>query len=90
VFATWSYTPLAPIVIGAAWIAVFIVLEVRNRRAARRGERLVLWVELVPYVVALVLVQLLLDLHVRWLGDIVSIAVHVVVFAFVWLRRRRA
>jgi hypothetical protein len=89
VFDTLDFIPLPPLFVGAAWLIAFVTLELRSRRAVRRGGAPVPWIDVMPYAIAVVLVQLFLDLHVRWLGEIVAGALHVLVFCAIWIRRRR-
>jgi len=73
--ATWSLMiadeAIGPLITFSIWIAMFIVRVSR----ANAGVTFIEWFAVVG---GLVMVQLLLDLHTRYLGDVVVAALHVV------------
>jgi hypothetical protein len=79
--------PVGPFVTLGIWI-VIIGLMLRHDAGAADRPASPPWFELVPIAVAIVMIQLLLDLHRRWLGDLAALAVHVIGAAILWLRRR--
>jgi hypothetical protein len=73
--------PLAPFVTAAGWTTALVARVVRGRES-------IVTLELVPVACAAVLVQLLLDLHTPWLGDIAIAGAHGAA-ALIWLAWRR-
>lgn len=74
---------IGPLITLAVWIVIVIVTVIRARRVS--------WIECLPVIGGLVVVQLLLDLHTPYLGDIVIGTLHalLVLAALVELILRR-
>ena len=66
--------PVGPFVTQLAWFALWLICRLRSRPCPFADS--VSWYELAPAVIALVFVELLLDMHTRHLGDVVVAAVH--------------
>lgn len=81
--------PLGPFVTLAVWLAITIAIVRHNATAAERGADHLPWAELVPIAVGIAMLQLLLDLHRPWLGDLVALSIHAIGAAVLWVRRRR-
>lgn len=86
---TWSVMiadeAIGPLITFVAWIVMFLVRAVR----AKAGIAFIEWFAVVG---SLVMLQLLLDLHTRYLGDVVVAALHVtfgIAVAVVHWRERR-
>ena len=76
---------LGPMITLAVWVTLFVVRAVR----AKAGVTVVEWIAIVG---CLLVLQLLLDLHTSYLGDLVIAGAHAAVLialAIGWLRRRR-
>jgi len=82
--------PLGPFVTAALWLAILLAIGRHNATATERDATQLPFFELVPIAVAIGMLQLLLDLHRPWLGDLVIVVVHTVGAAVLWIRRRRA
>jgi hypothetical protein len=80
---------LGPLVTLGVWLVVLVRQLVRALRGRPPGEPLAVSLELVPVIGAVAVIQLLLDLHTRWLGDLVVAALHVLAVAGVLIRRRQ-
>lgn len=87
VLASQLLVPAGPFITAAVWIVIIAAVIARPKRPARREAGHVGWIELVPLVVAVIMIQLLLDLRTPGLGDAVAAGVHAVALAIVWLRR---
>jgi hypothetical protein len=64
---------LGPLITLAFWVTVLVVTLVRAKGA-------VSWIECLPVIGCLLVLQLLLDLHTRYLGDIVVAGLHAAMF----------
>ena len=72
---------IGPVITLVVWIAI---LSYRVLHA--RGDHVSEWLAVVG---SLVVLQLLLDLHTRYLGDLVIVALHAVAVAAAMLLRKR-
>ena len=76
---------IGPLVTFALWLALFIYRAIRSRGG-------IYFIEWIAVVGSLVMLQLLLDLHTRYLGDIVIVILHVtfliVALIATWRSRR--
>ena len=77
---------VGPLVTLTVWVMVIVALTWRDVRRDRHAS----WVELVPFVSGVVILQLLLDLLVPHLGDLAIGTAHVVGLVIGLVRRRRA
>ena len=70
--ATWSVMianeAIGPLITLLAWIAI-LVFTIRTKRIGS-------WIEVLPVIGGLVMLQLLLDLHTPYMGDIVIATLH--------------
>jgi hypothetical protein len=72
VFAREAIGPLITLVV---WIAILVATIVRSQRVS--------WMECLPVIGGLVVLQLLLDLHTPYLGDLVIAALHALLLVVV-------
>ena len=66
--------PVGPFVMLLAWFALWLICGLRSRPCPFADA--VSWYELAPAVIALVFVELLLDMHTRYFGDVIVAGVH--------------
>jgi hypothetical protein len=82
--------PIGPFVTQLAWLALWLTCRMGSRPCPFADA--VSWYELAPAVIAIVFVQLLLDMHTPGLGDAIVAGVHaialIVVLAIARCNRR--
>jgi len=73
-----AHEMIGPVVTLLVWFA-FVIALMRHDQS---------WIECVPIAASLVILQLLLDLHTRHLGDIIVATLHVPLLVYAALRLR--
>ena len=80
--------PLGPFATALAWIVVWLACRMRSRPCPFADR--VSWYELAPALIAIVFVQLLVDMHTRYLGDALIAGVHWIALIVLLVCNRRA